>query len=91
VRVAPIDHVRAKKNPWGLTPHQCCALRLMCKHGSTKQVWAETEIPTKSVQHHVEEARKRLGMRGHDVRLYLAWDRWLRTVAEPPRMDEKNL
>lgn len=79
MKPASLDHTLSRRNPWGLTPHQCCTLRLVCKHGGAKQVWAATDIPVKTVQANIEEARKKLGMRGHDVRLYIEWDRWFRT------------
>jgi hypothetical protein len=71
--VANIDKGYAKTNPWGLTAHQCCAMRLVCKHGSIKHAWADLDLPIKTIQHHVEGARQRMGLRGHDIRVYLYW------------------
>lgn len=76
---SPIDYTRSRSNPWGLNARQCAALRLVCKHGNTKQVWASTDISDRTIQSNIEDARKLMGMRGHDVRFYLEWDRWCRT------------
>jgi hypothetical protein len=75
---ASLDYNRAKHNPWGLTPHQCMALRLVCQHGGAKRVAYETEVSSRLIEHHLYLARKRMGMLGADIRLFLEWDRWIR-------------
>jgi DNA-binding CsgD family transcriptional regulator len=74
--VASLDHTHARHNPWGLTPHQCCTLRLVCKHGGAKQVWSIEDVSLKTVQGHIEDARRQMGIRGHDIRVYLKWYEW---------------
>ena len=74
-----IDRQRAADNPWGLTAHQCYVLRLYCKHGCTKRVAAFENINSRNVENHLCVARKRMGLFGNDIRLYLLWDRWTRT------------
>jgi hypothetical protein len=77
MNLAPIDYTRSRDNPWGLTPHQCCALRLYCKYGNAKQAWAADEANHKGIQHHVEAARIKMGHRGHDIRAFVLWTRWV--------------
>lgn len=74
--VMPLDYSHAKENPWGLTPHECCALRLYCKYGSAKQAWAKEDVSLKTVQWHVEKAKHKIGVRGHDIRGVLLWNLW---------------
>jgi hypothetical protein len=75
---APVDQHRATKNPWGLTPHQCMALRLICTHGGSKRVAYETQVSARLIEHHLHIARQRMGYFGADIRLFLEWDRWLK-------------
>jgi DNA-binding CsgD family transcriptional regulator len=74
--VCSLDHTHARHNPWGLTAHQCCTLRLVCKHGGAKQVWAEYDVSIKTVHGHVEDAKRKMSVRGHDIRPFLMWHRW---------------
>jgi hypothetical protein len=76
VNLAPIDYTRSRDNPWGLTPHQCAAMRLYCKHGNAKQAWAAGEATHKTIQSHVEAVRVKMGHRGHDIRAFVLWTRW---------------
>jgi hypothetical protein len=73
--LAPIDYTRSRDNPWGLTPHQCAAMRLYCKYGNAKQAWAADEGNLKNIQSHVENARLKIGFRGHDMRSFVLWIR----------------
>ena len=73
---ASIDKNRAKKNPWGLTAHQCMSLRLLCKYGGNKRIAYELGISAKTVEHHLYEARKAMGYFGSDIRVVLEWYKW---------------
>jgi hypothetical protein len=77
MNLAPIDYTRSRDNPWGLTPHQCCALRLYCKYGNAKAAWAAGEAEVRTIQGHVEQARIKIGFRGHDMRSFVLWIRWV--------------
>lgn len=75
----PLDKQRAKTNPWGMTAYQCAVLRLICQYGCTKRVnYDEERANQRTVEHHLMMARKRMGMFGNDIRLYIQWDRWTR-------------
>ena len=74
----PRDHTYARSNPWALTPHQCYILRLICQHGSCKRAAFETDLPVRTVEHHVSKARKTMGSFGNDLRIFIEWDRWVR-------------
>ena len=76
MNLTTIDHMRSRDNPWGLTPHQCCALRLYCKYGNAKQAWANGEGNLKGIQEHIEAARIKIGHRGHDIRVFVLWTKW---------------
>jgi methylaspartate ammonia-lyase len=71
-----IDNQRAKSNTWGLTPHQCMTIRLVCQHGGTKRASHAEDLPLRTLEHHLLMSRKAMGMYGNDVRLFLFWDRW---------------
>ena len=77
MNLVAIDYTRSRDNPWGLTPHQCCALRLYCKYGNAKQTWAAGEAELRTIQGHVEQARIKIGFRGHDMRSFVLWIRWV--------------
>jgi hypothetical protein len=72
-----LDNALAKHNPWGLTPHQCMVMRLHCKLGNVKAIWAEIDMPIKSVHWHLENIRNTMGIPGRDVRIFLQFDRWM--------------
>ena len=76
-----IDHDRANDNPWGLTPHQCMTIRLVCLYGGTKRTSHAEDLPLRTLEHHLLTSRKAMGMYGSDVRLYLNFDRWFRQPA----------
>jgi len=71
------DQALAKANPWGLTIHQCAAMRLLCIHGSAKRATLELGIGQKTFEHHIHAARQKIGYRGADVRHLVAWVGWL--------------
>jgi hypothetical protein len=73
----PYDHVLAKANPWGLTPHQCLVLRLHCKLGHAKLIWRMTDMPIKTVHSHIENVRVRMGLPGRDIRIFTWWALWV--------------
>lgn len=64
------------------------ALRLLCEYGSTKRAAYVTEINSRLIEHHLRNARKAMGMFGVDVRLFLNWDRWVRTN-QPVKQENK--
>jgi len=74
-----IDKKRAARNPWGLTACQCITLRLVCEHGGTKRASYATNENCRIMEHHLMSARKKMNLLGTDIRLYLTWDRWIRT------------
>jgi hypothetical protein len=76
------DKERAKKNPWELTAHQCMSLRLVCEHGGTKRAAYATGESERNMEGHLMLSRRKMGMLGTDIRVYLNWDRWLRSNDE---------
>lgn len=74
------DLKAAQKNPWGLTPHQCMTMRLLCEHGSARRVAYEMDISVKVIEHHITRARKAMGSFGSDIRIYLSWYAWTRGI-----------
>jgi hypothetical protein len=81
-----VDKQRAKQNPWGLTPHQCMALRLVCAHGGSKRAAYKTGEPERLIEHHIYGVRKAMQMKGADIRIYLEWDRWSKNENGNKRM-----
>jgi DNA-binding NarL/FixJ family response regulator len=75
---SPLDHTLARANPWGLTPHQCMVMRLHCKLGHVKAIWAETNISIKTIHWHLENIRNTMGIPGRDIRIFTQWDAWAR-------------
>jgi hypothetical protein len=63
------------RNPWKLTPHQCLALHLICKHGNLKVASEVTGIQETTLKWHIKQVRYRLKLSGKDIRIYLMWDR----------------
>lgn len=75
-----VDKKRAARNPWGLTACQCMTMRLMCEHGGTKRVaYGVEEAHPRLLEHHIMITKRKMGLFGADIRLYLMWDRWTRT------------
>ena len=72
-----IDQKRGECNPWGLTPHQCMTIRLVCEHGGTKRAAHAENLPLRTLEHHLLMSRKAMQMYGSDVRLFLEFDRWV--------------
>jgi hypothetical protein len=72
------DHLLAKHNPWGLTPHQCMVMRLHCKLGHTKLIWRLIDMPVKTINGHIENIRVKMKLPGHDVRIFTWWALWAR-------------
>lgn len=72
----PEDFTLAKRNPWGLTPHQCYALRMVCRFGSAKIAAYKLGETYQSIWEHVRHAKQRMGHPGRDVRVYLEWWDW---------------
>jgi hypothetical protein len=72
------DAQRAFRNPWGLSVAQCYTLRLVCEHGGTKRAAYVSGENARNLEHNLMASRKKMGMFGTDIRLYLLWDRWLR-------------
>ena len=73
------DRERAETNPWGLTPHQCMTLRLVCEHGGTKRAAYATGESDRNMEGHLMLGRRKMGLLGTDIRIYLNWDRWMRS------------
>jgi hypothetical protein len=85
-----IDHYRAKRNPWGLTPHQCYVLRLVCEHGGSKRAaHAVPEANQRLLEHHLHHIRKAMGLFGADIRIFLNWDRWISEQAATKNRDSR--
>jgi len=59
-----IDQKRSKQNPWGLTPHQCMTIRLVCQHGGTKRASHAEDLPLRTLEHHLLMSRKTMQMYG---------------------------
>ena len=78
MRLKSEDYIRADKNPWGLTPQECAALRLICEHGSIKMAWAKGGMEYDTIVRALARARSRMGLRPKDVRPLILWDRWTR-------------
>jgi hypothetical protein len=75
-----LDKRRAKDNPFGLTSCQCYTLRLICEHGGTKRAAYVEGVSDRPLEHHLMKARQVMGMFGNDIRMYLLWDRWIRSI-----------
>jgi len=76
---ASLDINRAKHNPWGLSPHQCLALRLVCEYGGSKRAaYERDDVNQRLLEHHLYYARKCMGLFGPDIRMFINWDRWTR-------------
>jgi hypothetical protein len=74
------DKYRAKANPFGLSKCQCYTLRLICEHGGTKRAAYVAGVEARALEHHLMKARQVMGMFGNDIRMYLLWDRWIRSI-----------
>jgi hypothetical protein len=68
------------RNPWKLTPHQCLALHLICKHGTLKASSVITGIPETTLKWHLKQVRDRLKKSGKDIRIYLMWHHYEKGV-----------
>jgi DNA-binding CsgD family transcriptional regulator len=77
-----LDRKHAEINPWGLSAYQCYVLRLYCEHGCTKRVAYAENISPRNVENHLLVSRKHMGLFGNDIRLYLNWDRWVRSLTD---------
>lgn len=82
-RVPPKFKKAAQDNPWALTPMECYVVSLACLHGGAKFVWAQTGIPFRIAQDHIQSARARMGLRGHDCRVYIWFHEWFRQYDNP--------
>jgi hypothetical protein len=80
--ITETDRKRAKENPWGLSNCQCYTLRLICEHGGTKRAAYVEQVDARPLEHHLMKARQQMGMFGNDIRMYLNWDRWIRSNDE---------
>jgi len=76
--ITELDRRRAFRNPWGLPKGNCFTLRVVCKHGGTKRAAYVENLSERILEYHLLMARKRMGLIGTDIRLYLQWDRWTR-------------
>jgi hypothetical protein len=76
--ITALDRKRAFRNPWRLSKGNCFTLRLVCEHGGTKRAAYVEGVDERLLEYHLMMSRKRMGMFGNDVRLYLKWDRWTR-------------
>jgi hypothetical protein len=76
------DKERAETNPWGLTAHQCLTLRIVCQHGGTKRAAYATGESERNMEGHLMLSRRKMGLLGTDIRVYLNWDRWIRSNDE---------
>jgi hypothetical protein len=76
--ITDLDRRRASRNPWKLSKGNCFTLRLICKHGGTKRVAYVEDVSERILEYHLFMARKRMGLLGNDIRMYLMWDRWTR-------------
>ncbi len=65
----------AKANPWNLTPQQCSTLFALAALGSTKLAARELAVAPKTIEQHVREAKRKMGIE-HRVTAIVAWDRW---------------
>ena len=72
------DKKRAELNPWGLTAHQCMTLRIVCEHGGTKRAAYATGESERNIEGHLMLSRRRMGMLGTDIRVYLSWFKWVK-------------
>jgi hypothetical protein len=86
----PIDYERAGSNPWGLTPHQCMTIRLVCLYGGTKRASHAENLPLRTLEHHLLTSRKAMQMYGNDVRLYINFDRWIRPPAPASKRSSRS-
>lgn len=80
-RFPPKFKKAAQDNPWGLTPMECYIMALACQLGGAKPVYAETDIPFRIAQDHIQSSRARMGMRSHDCRVFIYFHDWFKEYA----------
>lgn len=64
-------------NPWKLSPQQGATLSALARLGSTKLAAREMQIAPKTIEQHVREAKRNMGIE-HRVTAIVAWDRHTR-------------
>ncbi len=74
------DKELANINQWRLTARQCMALRLFCCHGGLIEAARQEGISRGTIRMHLTNAKKRMGYEGHDIRMYLDWDWFVRNL-----------
>jgi len=74
------DERLALINPWKLTECQCMALRLVCCHGGLIEASRKEGVSRSTIKLNLTNAKKRIKYEGHDIRIYLDWDWWVRNL-----------
>ena len=71
----PLDEAAARANPWRMTARQCMYMRIIGETGQAKQAAYAIGISAKanSYPHNI---RKRMGLIGSDLRMYIKWAIW---------------
>ena len=64
-------------NPWNLPPQQCATLTALAEVGSSKLAAREMGISYKTVEQHIHEAKRNMGIE-HRLTAVVAYDRWKR-------------
>lgn len=69
-------------NPWNLTPAQVRVMRAMIAHGSNKHAARQLDLSVKTVDSHINAARRRMAKtlpsKGR-LTYFLEFDRWDRS------------
>lgn len=69
-------------NPWGLTPGQAKAMDALIEAGCAKRACDLIGITEKTLECHVGEARRKMGLRHRTHYTHiLMWDRWKRSAS----------
>lgn len=59
--------------PRRFTKRQALALHLMCTYGTIKAASEASGIKANTLKWHLDEAKRRRNLTGHDVRIYIEW------------------
>lgn len=59
--------------PRRFTKKQALSLHLLCTYGTVKAASEATGIKERTIHWHIEQAKQRRNMKGHDVRIYIEW------------------
>ena len=79
-----MDDAYAALNPWGLTAAECLCVRKVCELGGMKQAVDAAGVSGSVFSNTLNSVREKMNVRGQNVRLWIMWDRWVRSDANKP-------